>query len=184
MSFPYGDLGALADVLDRHRPACVVTEAVRDGSDPTAYLRAALALCRSRGVVFVLDEMITGFRWSARGAQGLYGLDPDLSTFGKALGNGHSVSALAGRRDLMEAGGLGAPAERVFLLSSTHGAETHSLAAATVAMRIADREDVPAQLMRQGARLREGRRPGRPPAGRRGRRRHGRARLEPGVFYP
>ena len=156
VSFPYGSLAALAEVLDAHRPACVVMEAVRDETDPTEYLRAAIALCRARGVVFVLDEMITGFRWSARGAQGLYGLDPDLSAWGKALGNGHSVSALAGRRDLMEMGGLRAPAERAFLLSSTHGAETHSLAAAVAAMRIADQEDVPAQLMRQGARLREG----------------------------
>ena len=156
VSFPYGDLAALAETLDRHRPACVVMEAVRDETDPTDYLRAAIDACRQRGVVFVLDEMITGFRWSARGAQGLYGLDPDLSTFGKALGNGHSVSALAGRRDLMEAGGLAAPGDRVFLLSSTHGAETHSLAAAVAAMEIADREDVAAQLMRQGARLRAG----------------------------
>ena len=156
VTFPYGDVDALAAVLDAHRPACVVMEAVRDETDPTAYLRACIEACRARGVVFVLDEMITGFRWSARGAQGLYGLDPDLSTFGKAVGNGHSVSALAGRRDLMAAGGLAAPGERVFLLSSTHGAETHSLAAATAAMRLSADEDVPGQLMRQGARLREG----------------------------
>ena len=56
----------------------------------------------------------------------------------------------------MDMGGLAAPAERVFLLSSTHGAETHSLAAATVAMRLSDLEDVAGQLMHQGARLRRG----------------------------
>ena len=156
VAFPYGDLGALVDVLDAHRPACVIMEAVRDESDPTDYLRACIAACRERGVVFVLDEMITGFRWSARGAQGLFGLDPDLSTFGKALANGHSVSALAGRRDLMAAGGLDTDADRVFLLSSTHGAETHGLAAAVETMRIARAEDIEDQLMRQGARLREG----------------------------
>jgi glutamate-1-semialdehyde 2,1-aminomutase len=154
VGFPYGDLGALVDVLDTHRPACVVMEAVRDESDPGDYVRAAIAACRERGVVFVLDEMITGFRWSARGAQGLFGLDPDLSTFGKALANGFSVSALAGRRDLMEAGGLDTEKDRLFLLSATHGAETHALAAAIEAMRIARDEDVAGQLMRQGARLR------------------------------
>ena len=156
VGFPYGDLGALVEVLDTHRPACVVMEAVRGEGDPGDYIRACIAACRQRGVVFVLDEMITGFRWSERGAQGLFDLDPDLSTFGKALGNGHSVSALAGRRDLMEMGGLSAPGERVFLLSSTHGAETHSLAAAVAAMQIARDEDVAGQLMRQGARLRQG----------------------------
>ena len=155
VTFPYGDLGALVECLDTHRPACVVMEAVRDESDPADYLRAAIDLCRQRGVVFLLDEMITGFRWHATGAQGLFGLDPDLSTFGKALANGHSVSALAGRRDLMELGGFDAPGDRVFLLSATHGAETHALAAAAEAMRIARDEDVAGQLMRQGARLRE-----------------------------
>ena len=156
VAFPYGDLAALEQTLEAHRPACVVMEAVRDDGDPTEYLRAAIDACRQRGVVFVLDEMITGFRWHASGAQGLYGLDPDLSTFGKALANGHSVSALAGRRDLMERGGLAAPGARVFLLSSTHGAETHSLAAAVATIQIARAEDVAGQLMRQGQRLREG----------------------------
>ena len=155
VGFPYGDVAALEAVLDAHRPACVVMEAVRDEGDPTDYLRACIAACRQRGVVFVLDEMITGFRWSERGAQGLFGLDPDLSTFGKALANGFSVSALAGRRDLLAAGGLDTDADRVFLLSATHGAETHGLAAAVEAMRIARDEDVAGQLMRQGARLRE-----------------------------
>ena len=156
VTFPYGDVGALEAVLEADRPACVVMEAVRDETDPSAYLTRCIEACRARGVVFVLDEMITGFRWSARGAQGLYGLDPDLSTFGKALGNGHSVSALAGRRDLMELGGLGTDRDRVFLLSATHGAETHGLAAACEAMRISDLEDAPGQMMRQGARLRRG----------------------------
>ena len=55
---------------------------------------------------------------------------PDLSTFGKAMGNGFAISALAGRRDVMERGRARHPDERVFLLSTTHGAETHALAAA------------------------------------------------------
>ena len=158
VSFPYGDLGALRDVLDRHpaRVACVVLEPVRGGEDPGAYLRAVAALCRARGVVFVLDEMITGFRWSERGAQGLFGVAPDLSAFGKALGNGHSVSALCGRADLMDLGGFADDGPSVFLLSSTHGAETHSLAAAVETLRIGRDEDVAGRLLRQGARLRRG----------------------------
>ncbi|MEM0964189.1 MAG: glutamate-1-semialdehyde 2,1-aminomutase [Bacteroidota bacterium] len=156
VTFPYNDLAALEAVLDEHQPACVVMEAVRDASDPTVYIRDAIEACRQRGVVFVLDEMITGFRWSERGAQGLFGLDPDLSTFGKALANGHSVSALAGRRDLMQLGGLDAPGDRVFLLSATHGAEAQGLAAAIATMDIARDEGVASRLMRQGARLRQG----------------------------
>ena len=158
VSFPYGSLDALRDLFDRHpaQVACVVMEPVRGPEDPGDYLRAVADLCRAAGVVFVLDEMITGFRWSARGAQGLYDVVPDLSAFGKALGNGHSVSALAGRADLMDLGGFADGGPHVFLLSSTHGAETHALAAAVETMRIGRDEDVAGRLMRQGRRLREG----------------------------
>ena len=50
--------------------------------------------------------MITGFRWSAHGAQAVYDVQPDLSCWGKAMGNGFPVSALAGKREFMELGGL------------------------------------------------------------------------------
>ena len=69
---------------------------------------------------------------------------PDLSTFGKALGNGFAIAALVGRREIMERGGLRQTAERVFLLSTTHGAETHALAVAREVMRIYVRRGLPA----------------------------------------
>ena len=78
----------------------------------------------------MLDETITGFRWAIGGGQDVFDITPDLAIFGKALGNGFSISALTGRREFMELGGLHHARERVFLLSTTHGAETHSLAAA------------------------------------------------------
>ena len=75
-------------------------------------------------------RMITGFRWNLGGAQETYGVIPHLSTFGKGMGNGFAIAALAGKREIMRLGGLDHDSERVFLLSTTHGAETHSLAAA------------------------------------------------------
>ncbi|MEO0558323.1 MAG: glutamate-1-semialdehyde 2,1-aminomutase [Bacteroidota bacterium] len=158
IGFPYGDLAALESVLDARagEVACVIMEATRGDGDPGDYLRGVAEVCRQRDVVFVLDEMITGFRWSEHGAQGLFGVEPDLSTFGKALANGYSVSALAGRAELMDLGGLGTDRPRVFLLSSTHGAETHALAAAIATMTLGAEEDVAGQLMRQGKRLRDG----------------------------
>ena len=154
----FRDAAGLAALFDA-RPgeiACVVMEATRGADDPTETLRAVQALCRRHGAVFVLDEMITGFRWHARGAQGLYGVTPDLSTFGKALANGFAVSALAGRADLMDLGGLDTDAERVFLLSSTHGAETHALAAAVATMEIYASGGPVEAMDRAGARLRRG----------------------------
>ncbi len=100
--------------------------------------------------------MITGFRWHIGGAQAYYGVEPDLSTFGKGMANGFSVSALVGKRELMELGGLRHVRERVFLLSTTHGAETHGLAAAIETMRIYREEPVIETLYERGEQLRRG----------------------------
>ena len=82
-----------------------------------------------------------------------YDIVPDLSCFGKALGNGFAVSALVGKRDLMRLGGIDHDRERVFLLSTTHGGERHSLAAALETMRTYQRQPVIEHLRRQGERL-------------------------------
>lgn len=152
VGFPYGDLSATEDLLRRHQDqiACLVLEA---GAGPADYLAGLRDLAHSYGALLVFDEMITGFRWSESGAQGLYGVAPDLSTFGKALGNGFAVSALAGRRDLMERGGLHDSRERVFLLSTTHGAETHSLAAAMAVMQVYREEGIAQRLHEIGDKL-------------------------------
>lgn len=158
LSFPYGDIEA-ARALFARRPgeiAALILEPARLEHPPAGYLESLAALCRAEGTLLVFDEMITGFRWDRGGAQTLYGVTPDLSCFGKALGNGFSVSALAGKRELMRLGGLEhCDRPRVFLLSTTHGAETHALAAAIATMKVYEREDVTGHLERIGARLAE-----------------------------
>jgi glutamate-1-semialdehyde 2,1-aminomutase len=106
--------------------------------------------------VLVFDETITGFRWHVQGAQKLYGVVPDLSVFGKALANGFSLSALCGRRDIMRLGSKERPQDNVFLLSTTHGAETPSMAAGLATMKIYKSEPVVETLHRQGNRLAAG----------------------------
>ncbi|WP_425471932.1 glutamate-1-semialdehyde 2,1-aminomutase [Streptomyces piniterrae] len=155
LTFPYGDLAATEQLLNRHQNevACLILEPATHTEPPPGYLAGLRELADRHGCVLIFDEMITGFRWSEAGAQGLYGVVPDLSTFGKALGNGFAVSALAGRRDLMERGGLRHSRDRVFLLSTTHGAETHSLAAAMAVQTTYVEEGITAQLHALGARL-------------------------------
>ncbi|GAA3809373.1 MULTISPECIES: glutamate-1-semialdehyde 2,1-aminomutase [Amycolatopsis] len=154
--FPYGDLAATEEILRNHDVACLIMEAATGVEPQPGYLEGMRALADRYGVVLVFDEMITGFRWSEAGAQGYYGVTPDLSTFGKALGNGFAVSALAGKRELMELGGLRHSRERVFLLSTTHGAETHSLAAAMAVMDTYVEEGISARLHALGERLASG----------------------------
>ena len=117
------------------------------------FLEGLRRICDAEGALLVFDEMITGFRFHLGGAQTLYGVRPDLSTFGKGIANGFSVSALVGRRSIMELGGLGHDRDRVFLLSTTHGAETHALAAAIATIRVYEEEGVVEVLHRQGQRL-------------------------------
>ncbi|MFE6132027.1 glutamate-1-semialdehyde 2,1-aminomutase, partial [Streptomyces sp. NPDC056437] len=158
VSFPYGDLAATEELLTRYQDeiACLILEPAGHTEPPPGYLAGLRELADRHGCVLVFDEMITGFRWSEAGAQSLYGVVPDLSTFGKALGNGFAISALAGRRELMERGGQRHLDDRVFLLSTTHGAETHSLAAAMAVQSTYVEEGITAQLHALGARLAAG----------------------------
>ena len=158
VKFRYNDLDSLRSLFDRYpkQIACVVMEAERTEKPADRYLPAVQDLCHANGAVFILDEMITGFRWHNKGAQHVYGIDPDLCGFGKALANGFSLSALTGKREIMELGGLRTDKERVFLLSTTHGAETHALAAGIATMRFYQQNDVVGTLHRQGERLANG----------------------------
>lgn len=155
MGFHYNDLASLEGLFAAHpgQIAAVVMEGESSTPPAEGFLAGVAELCRRHGAVFVLDEMITGFRLHNRGAQGLHGIDPDLSTFGKALGNGMAVSALVGRRDLMELGGLHTDRERVFLLSTTFGGETHALAAAMAVIDTYEAEPVVEHMWRYGERL-------------------------------
>lgn len=128
--FDFNDLSSLAAVLAAGDVACVILEAATALAEPRpGFLEGVRRLCDAHGALMVLDETITGFRWSAGGAQASYGVRPDLSCWGKAMANGFPLAALAGRREYMELGGLRTSGDRVFLLSTTHGPETASLAA-------------------------------------------------------
>ncbi|WP_372463024.1 glutamate-1-semialdehyde 2,1-aminomutase [Pseudonocardia kujensis] len=158
-SFGYNDLDGLRTLLEAEGSgiACVVLEAATALAEPApGYLEGVRELCDRHGVVLVFDETITGFRWAAGGAQAVYGVTPDLSTWGKAMGNGFPIAALAGRRELMELGGLGTDRPRVFLLSSTNGAETASLAAFRAVVRAYEDNDPVSTMERQGRLLAEG----------------------------
>jgi len=106
---PWNDLAAVERAVEAHpgQIAAIVTEGVMAnmGVIPPepGYLQGLQALARDRGILFVLDETVTGFRLAPGGCQELYGLAPDISTFGKALGAGLPVAAIGGRAEIMEA---------------------------------------------------------------------------------
>lgn len=157
VTFRYNDLESLDAVFDQNpgRISSVMLEPARLEDPENNFLHEARDLCRKHGSMFIFDEMITGFRWHLGGGQRYYGVVPDLSTFGKGMANGFSVSALIGKREFMEPGGLTSDGERVFLLSTTHGAETHSLAAALATMEYYKAHPVIEFLWEQGRRLKK-----------------------------
>src|SRR5580658_5087151 len=97
LKFRYNDLDSVEELFAAHprQIACVVLEAARISEPSPGFLSQLQALCHRNGALLVFDEMITGFRWHRAGAQHVYGVTPDLSTFGKAIANGFALSAVA-----------------------------------------------------------------------------------------
>jgi len=88
------------------------------------FLEKVKELTHKNNALFILDETVTGFRYSLGGAQELFGVTPDLATFGKGMANGYPLSAVVGRNEIMQ------KVEDIFF-SGTFGGETLSLAAAS-----------------------------------------------------
>ena len=150
-SVPFGDVAALRRIFDG-RPgeiACVVLEPVGLREPHESELQGICDLTRVHGALVVFDEIISGFRLARGGAQERYGVLPDVACFGKALGNGMPVSAVAGRAEFMDV------LEDVFF-SGTHGGEALSLAAARATLDVMHDEPVHEHLWRLGSVLQVG----------------------------
>jgi glutamate-1-semialdehyde aminotransferase/spore coat polysaccharide biosynthesis protein SpsF (cytidylyltransferase family) len=148
---PFNDLAALEQAFARYKGevAAVILEPASAALPAPGFLDSLRALTKREGALLIFDEVITGFRWSLGGAQEVYGVTPDLTALGKALGNGMPISALVGRADVM---GL---MNEVFY-SATFGGETLSLAAAIAVIDKMRREDVIGRLWAIGRTLRQG----------------------------
>lgn len=146
--FPYGDLDALARLLDQHRGqvAAVMMEPLRSAIPPEGYLTGVAQLARDHGAVLIFDEVTSGFRLRLGGVQEYVGVTPDMTVLAKAISNGYPMGAVVGRRAVME------PAARMFI-SSTYWSDTLGLRAALTTIRELRRRNVPEQLDRFGREL-------------------------------
>jgi len=158
VQFNYNDLADLARLFETYpgEIAAVVLEAETVEPPADGYFAGMRRLCDEHGALLILDEIITGFRWHERGAQFVHSIEPDLCVFGKGLGNGFPVSALAGRADIMRLGGFVDDTDRVFLLSQTAGGQPWALAAVLAVIDTYQRDHVAERLHQIGARLRHG----------------------------
>ncbi len=158
LPFQYNNIDSLAGIFEKFPGdvAAIILEPCVSDSPQDNFLERVAEMAKINGTVLIFDEMITGFRWHLGGAQTYFNVIPDMSTFGKGISNGYSVCALVGKKEIMNLGGINHAEERVFLLSSTHGAENSSLAAARECLRIYREEPVIEHLWDIGKQLIDG----------------------------
>jgi glutamate-1-semialdehyde 2,1-aminomutase len=147
-AFAFNDAESLRKLLAEHPGefAAVILEPMNVTDPQPGFLEHVEELTHAHGALLVFDETITGFRYAKGGAQELFGVTPDLATFGKGLANGYPVSAIAGRRPIMKL------MEEIFF-SFTFGGEALSLAAARATLRKLQQHDVIGTLRSRGERL-------------------------------
>jgi glutamate-1-semialdehyde 2,1-aminomutase len=166
LKFHYNDIGSLIDLFNKYpgqiagvmlEPATTVAPVEEIESMGKNFLHRVKETAHTNGAIFILDEMITGFRWHLQGAQTYFNIEPDLCTFGKAMANGFAVAALGGKKKIMEMGGiLQEGQERIFLTSTTHGAEMSALGAFIKTVEILKRDEVIEHFWTYGAKLMDG----------------------------
>ena len=108
VTLPYNDLAAFDAAIDEiaDQVACVIIEPVAGNMNcippVEGFLHGIRETCSKHGIVLIFDEVMTGFRVALGGAQGHYGIQPDLTTLGKVIGGGMPVGAFGGKREIME----------------------------------------------------------------------------------
>ena len=144
-SFEYNNIESLKTKLDllQNKVAAVIIEPMNSTYPAPNFLESVKDLTHKAGAVLVFDEVITGFRFAKGGAQELFGVTPDLATFGKGIANGFPLSAVVGKKEIMS------EMEHVFL-SGTFGGELLSLAAAKNVLERHISEDICGDLINKG----------------------------------
>lgn len=126
LKFVYNDIGSLERVFEENKGsvAAVILEPCQEEGPKDKFLAKVKKLTHENGAVLIFDEVVSGFRMGLGGAQSYFKVTPDLSAFGKGMGNGLAISAVVGKRDIMKLIDEGA------FISTTFGGETLSIAGA------------------------------------------------------
>jgi len=146
--FSFNRLGQLEAIASSHELAAVKMEVQRTNPPDPGFLEGVRELCNRRGIVLIFDECTSGFRETFGGLHLKYGVEPDMAMFGKALGNGYAITAIIGRRAVMEA------AQSTFI-SSTFWTERIGPTAALKTLQVMEREHSWEAITATGLQLRQ-----------------------------
>ncbi|MBR0146354.1 MAG: aminotransferase class III-fold pyridoxal phosphate-dependent enzyme [Eubacterium sp.] len=130
LNFTYNDPEDLEAKLKENPVAAVILEPIQSDGPKEGYLQKVKELAHQYGALLIFDEVVSGFRYALGGASELYHVTPDLAAFGKGMANGYAISAVAGRRDIMQ------QIEEGVFVSTTFGGDAVPMAAALATIRI------------------------------------------------
>lgn len=123
--------------------ACIISEPEKWNVLEDDFYDKAINLAHKHGALWIMDEMITGFKTDFPGSIKKFNAQPDLSTWGKGIANGFSFCALTGKKEIMDLGGINRIGDpKLFLVSTTHGGETHAIAAGLATIEVFENEPV------------------------------------------
>jgi glutamate-1-semialdehyde 2,1-aminomutase len=146
--FRFNDLAGLTAIMDDDEVGVIYMEVQRSDPPAPGFLEGVRALATKHGAVLVFDECTSGFRRPMGGMHLHYGVDPDIATFGKTLGNGYAINAIIGRTEVMQA------AQTTFI-SSTFWTERIGPTAALAALAAMEQEDAPARVHQIGVNVQQ-----------------------------
>jgi len=159
-AFPLNDEAAATELFERYagQVAAVIVDPRQAGTEPEIeFLRFLADTCSDEGALFVLDEVVTGFRVSPGTYGERVGIEPDLTTLGKILGGGMPIGAIAGRTELFAPASPGAaPDERVLAGGGTFSGNPLTAVAGLVTLETIASEDVHEHTEALGDRARDG----------------------------
>ena len=159
LNFNFNDIDSLKKVFDKYsgQIACVIMEPTSHIQPKDGFLQDVVELTHKNGAVFISDEISCSFRVGLAVTQDCYNVTPDLVTVGKGMANGYSVTALMGLKEIMDLGGITKEgAERVFLISTTFGAEMSGLGAMNATIDYFREHDVLTYLWDYNRKLMDG----------------------------
>lgn len=145
VTFKHNDLVDLERMFQEYpgKIACIIGEPEKWEFVEPEFYQKAIAIAHKYGALWIMDEMITGFKTDYPGSIKRLNADPDMSTWGKGIANGFSFCALTGKKEIMKLGGIkNAGDKKLFLVSTTHGGETSAIAAGLATMNIFETHNV------------------------------------------
>jgi glutamate-1-semialdehyde 2,1-aminomutase len=146
--FNYNNYTELEKLVQAHDIGAIKMEVVRNKGPEDNFLLKVRKLAKDRGIVLIFDECTSGFRQTFGGVHKEYGIEPDIAMFGKALGNGYAITAIIGRREIMEA------AQSTFI-SSTFWTERIGPTAALKTLEVMERMKSWETITKVGLTIRE-----------------------------